>query len=365
MKAPVLLSLLIPALASLAGAIPPRIPQGGGVIHPAWQAEYFPNAKLDGAPAYTRSEIRVDFDWEDWRPILGVRAESVRSFPRENISARFTGTLTARFSEEYTFTLASDESARLKIRPAGSKDWTTLIDAWTPHPRREDSAKLKLEAGNNYEAVIEYANLAGDALLRLRWSSPSTPDEVIDYVSGNTVREYWPQMLADLQQFGGGDASAAAHSYGKVDDQGWPTGDFDFVLAVGYKFYSGRGLLTFQGQADVSMDADFAAGSETFKGTLPKGKGYNPQTNETRAFIDFKTDAEGLLRSKLAMKNTQRTPDSPNGSGVTHIHVMMPRAPGGKEPHEPGEIINGGARQAFLPVFAFRVQRTGLNDVVS
>lgn len=354
--------LAAPGLALQASS---RLPEGGGVVHPAWQAEYFANPQLEGEPAYRRSEVRIDFDWEDWRPILGVRAESVRDFPRENISARFQGTLTARHSETYTFTLASDERARLSIRPATGGDWTPLIDAWDPHTRREDSASMKLEAGKTYQARVEYANLRGDALLRLRWSSPSTPDEVIDYVSGNTVREYWPQMMADLQQFGGGEEQSARHSFGEVDDQGWPTGDFDYVLAVGYKFYAGRGLLVFQGLAEVAMDADFAVDGKVFKGTLPKGTGYNPKTNQTRAFIDFRADASGLLRSKLAMKQTQRHPGAPVGSGVTGIHVMMPRSPGGTEPHEPGEFINGGAREAFLPVFAFRVQRTGLNDVVS
>jgi hypothetical protein len=98
---------------------------------------------------------------------------------------------------------------------------------------------------------------------------------------------------------------------------------------VGYKFYAGRGLLVFQDLAEVAMDADFAVAGKVFKGTLPKGTGYNPKTNQTRAFIDFRADAAGLLRSKLAMKQTQRHPGAPVGSGVTGIHVMMPRSPGG------------------------------------
>jgi hypothetical protein len=87
--------LAAPGLALQASS---RLPEGGGVVHPAWQAEYFANPHLEGESAYRRSEVRIDFDGEDWRPILGVRAESVRDFPRETISARFQGTLTARHS---------------------------------------------------------------------------------------------------------------------------------------------------------------------------------------------------------------------------------------------------------------------------
>jgi hypothetical protein len=77
-----------------------RLPQGGGVIYPAWKGEYWANPVLEGSPAYARSDIRVSFDWETWRPVLGVHAESVRIFPRDRFSARWTGQLLARFDED-------------------------------------------------------------------------------------------------------------------------------------------------------------------------------------------------------------------------------------------------------------------------
>lgn len=364
-----LLSIAAAAIAAPAGPAAPyhRLPQGGGTLYPAWTGEYWANPKLDGPPAYTKSEERVRFDWEDWRPVLGSRAESVRNFPTDNFSARWTAAFIARFGEEYTFKLISDEGARLKVRPQGGKDWTTLIDAWQPHPRRADTAQMKLAAGGKYDVVIEYYDLAGDAVCELYWSSPSTPEEVLDYTSGTTVREYWPEMNADMNQQGGGsreDFPANAAKQGdikEVDDNGWPKQDFKYVLQQGWATYPGRHLLRFVGQAQVTIGgAKFIVGGQTPGEKLPKGAGYDPRTNETRAMFDV---AEGKVTLTIEAKETRRTPDSPAGSGVTELYVMKPVKKGGDRPHEIGEIANGEVREAFLPAMFWRVQRTGLNDI--
>jgi hypothetical protein len=356
-------------LSTLAYAEAPRgprnqMPQGGGVIYPAWRAEYFVNPDLRGTPSYTRSDIRISFDWQDWRPVLGVRAESARSFPTDNFSARWSGTLIARFDELYTFKLTSDERARLRIRPSGNPEWQTLIDAWEPHPRRSDQAQIALKPGQRYEIQIEYADLTGDAVCDLRWSSPSTPEEIVDYVSGNSIHFPMPEPLADLYSFSGTNENAAALGGIKVDDNGWPTEDFKVSLSQGFAHYAGRLRIDFKGQAEVRMGGVFVVGEKTFDGILPKGEGYDPATNTTRAYIDVAaSDGPDMTKSVIQMVNTQRTPQSPVGSGMTELSVMLPKQVHGKETHEPGEVISQEARDAFLPVFSFRVQRTGLNEI--
>ena len=339
-----------------------RMAQGGGVIYPAWTGSYYANPALEGDPAYVRSDIRVDFDWEDWRPALGVKGESVQAFPLDGYSVRWTGQIIARFDETYTFELESDEQARVKIREEGG-EWKVLIDAWEPHNRRIDTAGMALQPGKVYDIVVEYADLTGDAVCSLLWSSPSTPREVIDYVSGNSVHFMYQHVLADLTSFNGVSENSATQGGTKVDEDGWPVQDFSLTLMQGYVHVAGRVRLVFNGLADVSMPGTFLVGEETFSGSLPKGKGYNPATNRTDVLVDLVSLGDGTARTTLAMRNTQRSPDSPIGSGVTHLYVMAPRHVDGTETHEPGDIIHQEARDAFLPIFSFRVQRTGLNEI--
>ena len=83
-------------------------PVGGGTTDGGLVGEYFANSDCVGQPAFTRGDVRVRFDWGAKLPVLGVRAASLRDFPRENFSVRWTGQLAARFDEAYAFTLKAD-----------------------------------------------------------------------------------------------------------------------------------------------------------------------------------------------------------------------------------------------------------------
>jgi hypothetical protein len=362
------LALLTVAGTAIAQGSANRGPQGGGVIYPAWTGEYFANPDLAGEPDYRRSDVRVRFDWDDWRPTLGVLAEPVRDFPTDGFSVRWTAKLIARFDEAYTFALESDEKARLRIRPEGG-DWTTLIDAWEPHARRVDEAEMKLSPGTVYDVEIEYADLTGDAVCTLRWSSPSTPTEVVDYVSGNSVHAMMPHMLADLNSYSGRGSrsfpsNVAATQGTRVDAEGYPVEDFEYALIQGFSFHAGTGQIRFKGLAQVAISGtELEVDGERYS-RLPKGVGYDPETNETRALVHFLDRGDGTARSNLSMTDTQRSPDAPVGSGVTEIEIMPSRVAGGSEPQPFGEVSRAEVRETFLPVFSWRVQTTGLNDIV-
>jgi hypothetical protein len=358
--------ILLITICSFAEASAPRMPQGGGMIYPAWTASYYDNARLEGTPRHKKSEVRVRFDWDTWRPVLGVTGQSVRNFPTDGFSVRFTGKLIARFEESYTFRLVSDEGARLKIRPEKQAKWKVLIDAWKPHKRRANTASMTLDPAQVYDVEIEYYDLTGEAVCELYWSSPSTPEEVIDYVTGSSTRDYRPEMWADMNAQGPGNRdvpsnSAQAGNF-KVDENGWPMEDFSYALQHGYTSYEGCYLLSFRGQAEVHVSgAVFEVAGKKYEGTLPKGVGYDAQTNRTQAMMDVRGKD---LRFMIAMKNTQRTADSPNGSGVTELHVMKPRKVGTERPHDLGDVVTDETKEAFLPFMLFRVQTTGLNDIV-
>jgi hypothetical protein len=373
LAAPLLSAFATPASAAPASTAPTeiapinRLPQGGGVAYPAWTAEFWANPDHAGPPAYTRSDIRVSFDWETFRPIVGVRAESVRDLPRGQFSARWAGKLLARFDEDYTLKLVSSSRARVTLRAPGDAAPRTVIDAWAPHARRSDTATVRLAPGRTYDVVVEFAHSGpadADLVCELRWSSPGTPEEIVDYVSGNSTHFMYPHVFANVASFSGTSENSATQGGIKVDELGWPVADFTQTMLQGYTHHAGRMLLTFLGQAEVRGPGTFVVGNETFTGALPKGKGYDPATNRTRAFIDLAVEADGeTARTRYEFRQTQRTPSSPSGSGLTELELLLAREANGKVAHEPGEIIHQPARTALLPVFTFRVQRTGLNEI--
>jgi len=348
---------MLPSLCTAAHSMP----QGGGVIYPAWSAEYWDNATLSGTPAYTRSEVRIRFDWEDWRPILGVKAESVKNFPKDNFSARWTGQIISRFNETYTFSLLSDEGARVKIKPSTGGTWTTLIDAWQPHSRRTDTADYTMSTGTVYDVVVEYYDLTGDAVCELSWSSPSTPHEVIDYVSASTHKDVRPYFYADLNLHAPEGTNRTAETGATAyDENGWPASDFSYTLQVGYSGgLSGRHLLSFRGTARVRLSGGVFV--DTGTDTLTKGLGYNSTNNLTQAYVDFAQPAKPVITAS----DTQRSPSHPVGSGLTEVSLMKPRQNGGLVTHEPGEIICQAGLDAMLPFIMIRFQRNGLNNVVN
>lgn len=69
-------------------------------------AEYWNNAFLDGVPAITREDFKVDFDWG-----LGLITNEVADF----VSIRWSGKVRAPATEDFTFILHADDAVRMWI----------------------------------------------------------------------------------------------------------------------------------------------------------------------------------------------------------------------------------------------------------
>jgi hypothetical protein len=129
--------------------------------------EYFANMDLSGQPAVVRTDAEVNFAWNSGSPAAGI--------PAENWSARWTGTLTALKSGEYTFCLYADDGCRLFI------DDQSVIDHWAldggndPH-----TGKIQLESGRKYRFRVEYFQAVGNDSIHLSWLVPAVdrPAEV-------------------------------------------------------------------------------------------------------------------------------------------------------------------------------------------
>ncbi|MEV0151184.1 MULTISPECIES: PA14 domain-containing protein [unclassified Nonomuraea] len=126
-------------------------------------ATYFDNADLTGA-SVTRVDPTVNFDWGSASPDPAIGADT--------FSARWSGKVVADKAETYTFITTSDDGVRLWV------DGRLLIDAWTDHSKREDTAAVALSAGS-HDIRMEFYDGGYDAIAELRWTSPSIPREII------------------------------------------------------------------------------------------------------------------------------------------------------------------------------------------
>ena len=121
--------------------------------------EYFTNTDLSGTPAVVRMDAGVNFAWNSGSPAAGI--------PANNWSARWTGTLTALKSGEYTFCLLADDGCRLFI------DDKNLIDHWSLDSGNEaHTGQVSLTAGQQYRFRVEYFQAGGNDKIHLSWLVP-------------------------------------------------------------------------------------------------------------------------------------------------------------------------------------------------
>lgn len=147
--------LRVRSIAPSAGAVPGN---GTGLT-----ASYFDNPDFTGAQI-ARIDERVNNDWNAYftEPSLGP-----------TYSARYTGQVQAQYSQPYTFTVKADDAVRLWINDR------LLLSNTTVSPSREYSATVNLTAGVKTNIRLEYANLSGGGDVKLSWSSPSTPRQLV------------------------------------------------------------------------------------------------------------------------------------------------------------------------------------------
>jgi hypothetical protein len=132
---------------------------GGGV-----RGDYYKGMNFDNL-VLTRTDPRIDFSWGEGEPDPAVGIDQ--------FSARWTGEVEAAFTENYTFYTNSDDGIRLWI------DGQLIVENWTNHSATEDRGTIDLVAGNTYGLVMEFYEDGSGAVAELRWSSPSTPKQLI------------------------------------------------------------------------------------------------------------------------------------------------------------------------------------------
>ena len=128
------------------------------------RGEYFNNQNLTGR-VFTRVDETVNFGWAAGSPNSQI--------DNDTFSVRWTGEIESRFSETYTFNTRSDDGVRLYV------DGQLIIDQWNNHAATNHTGSIFLDAGVRYDIRMEYYEAAGDAEIRLRWSSANQNFQVV------------------------------------------------------------------------------------------------------------------------------------------------------------------------------------------
>jgi hypothetical protein len=133
---------------------------GGTPEHtaPYWQATYWNDTSLWGAPVVQRQESNLNHDWGFGSPHFKVRAD--------RFSARWTRYIDAS-PGTYRFTATSDDGIRVWV------DSDLIIDQWHDHPLTTYTGDVDLRAGHR-PVVVEYYENTGLAEAKLSWKPLSS-----------------------------------------------------------------------------------------------------------------------------------------------------------------------------------------------
>ncbi len=136
------------------------VPNGGA------KGEYFNNQSLSGAPALTRIDSSINFNWGD-------PGSPDVSIPVDHFSVRWTADLEVAVADTYTFITTSDDGARLWLND------NLVVDTWIDQGTTDHVSKaLSLQPGI-YSLRMEYYEDTGGAVAQLSWQTPTLAREII------------------------------------------------------------------------------------------------------------------------------------------------------------------------------------------
>ena len=125
----------------------------------------FYNTTTFSGSSVTRVEPNIAHDWGTSSPHSGI-------INSDYWSARWVGQIAIPKTDTYTFSIVSDEGARLYI------DGKLVINDWTPHIKKWTEAKIALTAGK-HDIKLEYYDNTGSAVTQLRWSSSTIATQFV------------------------------------------------------------------------------------------------------------------------------------------------------------------------------------------
>jgi autotransporter-associated beta strand protein len=141
---------------------------GNGLLAHYWTnttSTAFTNASFSTPPTLVRTDAVVNFNWSTTGPDSSIG--------QSNFTARWTGSVQPQYNETYTFTVISDDGARLWV------NGQLLVDNWVAHSSATNSGSITLNAQQFYNIRLDYFQQSSNAVVQLLWSSPSTPLSIV------------------------------------------------------------------------------------------------------------------------------------------------------------------------------------------
>ena len=146
------------------------------------RADYYSGQNFDKLEL-TRIDPQVDFPWGGSSP-GGQLGGS-------DFSVRWTGDVSAQFTETYSFYTITDDGIRVWV------NGKLIIQNWTNHGDTEDTGTIDLVAGQSHGIEIEYFQAGGGSIAQLGWESPHTAKQLIRTdLLGLPVRARNPKPLS-------------------------------------------------------------------------------------------------------------------------------------------------------------------------
>lgn len=149
---------------------------------PGLDAAYFSNENLAGAPALTRVDSSIDFNWGNGSPDASV--------PNDHFTARWTGDITVPLSAgDVVLAATSDDGVRVWV------DGEKCIDNWGPNNRVTTESKVTLKAGQKHSLRVEYLELEFNASLSLKWREANSRSAVSVWIPPGDWINAWTGAL--------------------------------------------------------------------------------------------------------------------------------------------------------------------------
>ncbi len=130
-----------------------------------FEAWFWTNPDLSGAPSVHRLDQFVDFLWHGASPVAPI--------PREYFSARWQGTLVVPKTGTYLFRANADDGVRLHVKG------DLVIDDWTVHAAIDQVASVNLTEGEVVVVQLDYFQAWGGSKVTLLWTPPGQTEEVM------------------------------------------------------------------------------------------------------------------------------------------------------------------------------------------
>lgn len=368
--------------------------------------QYYPNESLSGAPAFQRTDVRIDFPSNTLAP-GGSIDPAYAAVVGTKFSVKWSGALVPKYTETYTFKINGAESLTLQIAPHDPRNspgdtrgetFTTLVTS--NRSTGWQSADYRMTAGRTYDVIVTMVQTAGPWTAQVHWLSTGEspfPEEAIE-----PATPVASNFCDDSNAFANGIRTAQYNAVidtgvgPALDDHGWPTEDFGLArlatLTYGdcpYSFpnpaannqYTGVWTISFKGTAEVYTNGggNFLVAYNDGSGTkttlndrayysyfqkLPlSALKYDPETGTGWNSAENTTTCLFLLTAKgqnqwcnVGFKNTDRrgNTEHPARNGLTHVQVMMPTGVGSMHSYAPGTVFSAPFLALAAPYTALR-----------